>query len=749
MLSATDPLNRTISYTYYVNGLTKTVTDNQSNVTRYEYESIYGLPTKITDANQKDTIFTYTYDADNKITKIEIQNPLLEKTTINFNTYGMPESITDPNQNTATYLYENAGKSAELTKITDMLGNAFSFGYDALGRLQSATDAKGKATSYAYDFSDRITGSLDPMGFITKYVYDATGNLLSVIDPKNQTIKYEYDERNRLKKMTDQLGKTETYTYNASDNLIEFTNRKGQTTTYTYDTMNRITRATYADSSYTDYIHDAAGRLTTINDSVSGAISYTYSDTGCATGCSVASDKITKEVTLLGTIDYTYDAVGRKTSMTVAGQPAVYYGYFDNGLLKEIRQMINGIERKFNFAYDAGRRRSDLKYFQGTAATPTMETTYAYDTANRLLNIQHLQSTAVLENLLYEYDANGNRTQFTRDASQPLGDGVTNPLCGAETYTWDARNRLVGFNGFTADCSPLTASFKYDALGRRIEKTINGVATQYVYDGWDIIQEIQGGLATNYIRTLNIDEPLMRIMADGTIRHYKTDALGSVVGLADDTGALKTTYAYDPFGRVIISGESSDNPFQYTGRENDGTGLYYYRFRYYSPKLQRFISEDPIGLLGGINFYSYVGNSPVNFVDPLGLIWVTVGYDYPGVSNWLRWYLNRWTQQIGKGLDPTMPGADPNEYAGLKKDVIQEWKPDPNNSCRDKEYPIGTRRRITQTYTQYINPGPGQALTNDPDAYFYYQWSPWVDSPTYKDYPNTTYENLYHWRQGP
>jgi RHS repeat-associated protein len=59
---------------------------------------------------------------------------------------------------------------------------------------------------------------------------------------------------------------------------------------------------------------------------------------------------------------------------------------------------------------------------------------------------------------------------------------------------------------------------------------------------------------------------------------------------------VRTTYSYDPFGAVTISGETSDNPFQYTGRENDGTGLYYYRARYYSPELQRFISEDPINL---------------------------------------------------------------------------------------------------------------------------------------------------------
>lgn len=125
------------------------------------------------------------------------------------------------------------------------------------------------------------------------------------------------------------------------------------------------------------------------------------------------------------------------------------------------------------------------------------------------------------------------------------------------------------------------ASFKYDALGRRIEKlitdTVNGTrTTNYLYDGLDIIQEIENGaVSVNYIRTLNIDEPLARIKSDGTVRYYQTDALGSIIALTDETGTIKTQFTYEPFGAVTISGEASDNPFQYTGRENDGTGLYY------------------------------------------------------------------------------------------------------------------------------------------------------------------------------
>jgi RHS repeat-associated protein len=121
-----------------------------------------------------------------------------------------------------------------------------------------------------------------------------------------------------------------------------------------------------------------------------------------------------------------------------------------------------------------------------------------------------------------------------------------------------------------------------------------------------------------YLRTLNIDEHLARIASNDS-RYYLTDALGSTLALTDTNGAIKTQYSYSPFGETVLLGESSDNPFQYTGRENDGNGLYHYRLRY---KLgPRFMSEDPIGFSGGdVNLYAYVGNRPVNWVDPLGLI---------------------------------------------------------------------------------------------------------------------------------
>ena len=101
--------------------------------------------------------------------------------------------------------------------------------------------------------------------------------------------------------------------------------------------------------------------------------------------------------------------------------------------------------------------------------------------------------------------------------------------------------------------------------------------------------------------------------------NFLTDMLRSTIALADSSGTLQTQYGYDPFGNATVSGAANPDPYEFTGRENDGTGLYYYRARYYSPSASRFLSEDPLGLRGGINFYAYVANSPINRVDPTGL----------------------------------------------------------------------------------------------------------------------------------
>jgi len=379
---------------------------------------------------------------------------------------------------------------------------------------------------------------------------------------------------------------------------------------------------TYADASTTTYTWDDADRLTQVVDSISGTITLTWDD----------FDRLTREVTPQGTTDYVYDAAGRRTSMTVAGQAAVNYSYDDADRLTQITQGSSTVM----FAHDNADRRTRTTLPNGIS----ME--YAYDDAGQLIGIDYKQDNTLIGDLTYQYDQAGNRIaiggSFARTGlPQPLASAVydaANRLTqwgattltyddngnltndGAAAYTWDARDRLTAMTG---------ASFQYDPFGRRTSKTVGGATTQFLYDGVNPVQEISGTTA-NLLTSLGIDEVLARTDSSGA-RHFLTDALGSTLALLDPAGALQTQYTYEPFGKVTVSGPSSGNPFQYTGRENDGTGLYYYRARYYHPGLQRFISEDPIGFLGGLNLYAYVGNKPVSWSDPVGL-WSAGAHDF-------------------------------------------------------------------------------------------------------------------------
>src|SRR5262249_43944582 len=128
-----------------------------------------------------------------------------------------------------------------------------------------------------------------------------------------------------------------------------------------------------------------------------------------------------------------------------------------------------------------------------------------------------------------------------------------------------------------------------------------------------------GTPSANFIPGLAIDEFFARSDAMGT-RYPLADALGSIVELTDAAAVLQTHYTYEAYGESSAAGQASASAYQYTGRENDGTGLYYYRARYYHPAHKRVVAEDPIGIAGGSNVYAYVAGDPIQFADPSGLL---------------------------------------------------------------------------------------------------------------------------------
>lgn len=169
--------------------------------------------------------------------------------------------------------------------------------------------------------------------------------------------------------------------------------------------------------------------------------------------------------------------------------------------------------------------------------------------------------------------------------------------------------------------SGLMVNYKYDGLGRRIQRTTStGASERYVYDGNDVLLDLNADwlVATTYLNGPGIDNHLRQTSATTGVSYYLTDHLGSTAGLTNATGTLIEQTSYDSFGN---SSGSSYTRYTYTGRERDpDTGIMYYRARWYDPQVGRFISEDPIGFHGGdVNLYGYVWQNPLSFRDPRGL----------------------------------------------------------------------------------------------------------------------------------
>jgi len=282
------------------------------------------------------------------------------------------------------------------------------------------------------------------------------------------------------------------------------------------------------------------------------------------------------------TIGFSYDNANRRSTLTMSNGVNMSYTY-DND------SRVTGITYKFNantlgnlaYSYDSLGRRTQVGGGFARTGLPGMVTSASYDAANELTN---WNGTSI------SYDLNGNM----------LSDG-------SNAFTWNARDQVATLNN---------VNLQYDAAGRRIRNLQN---ISFLFDGANATQKLSGTTIMANLLSGGIDEIFTGSDFSGSFTPLQ-DVLGSIVALVDSSGNVVTTYAYDPFGNTTNSGVSNANEFQYTGRENDGNGLYYYRARYYSPVLGRFVNEDPLGFAGsGPNFYAYVFNSPTNLVDPFGL----------------------------------------------------------------------------------------------------------------------------------
>ena len=225
------------------------------------------------------------------------------------------------------------------------------------------------------------------------------------------------------------------------------------------------------------------------------------------------------------------------------------------------------------------------------------------------------------------YDRNGNiRQKYEREK----GDRTE--------MKYDSENKLRWIRT-RKDGKYRTVSFKYDGLGRRVEKEVEVTGDpitryNYVYDVDNALLEKKenssGTRESLLVTDRTVDNQLMAVITDASgakvDKYYHRDHLGSLVGVSNSTSEIESTLRYSSFGLPLLESASvfSELPEAtgyFTGREFDSAlDLYFYRARYYDPEMGRFISEDPLGLRGGdANLYRYVGNNSVGFKDPFGL----------------------------------------------------------------------------------------------------------------------------------
>jgi RHS repeat-associated protein len=451
---------------------------------------------------------------------------------------------------------------------------------DAVGNLTSKTDRKGQSIQYVYDALNRLTHKGYPDSTGVDYVYDLVGKIQQVSDSTG-TYGFAYDNMGRL------IGTTTQYTFLPG---VTYTN------TYTYDKASNRTGLTAPDGSTTTYAYDTLNRLATLTNSLTGQFGFGYDPLSRRTqltrpngiNTNYAYDNLSRLLSVLhqagaSTLDgasYTYDNAGNRTAKT-NHLNGVTEGYTYD-LIYQLTQVTQGAITTESYTYDAvGNRLSSL------GVSP-----YTYNSSNQLTSTPSGS---------YTYDANGNTLS---DAS-------------GRQYTWDFDNRLAQL----VNPGVGTTIFRYDPLGRRIRKSGPLGTTIYLYDGENVTEELDSGgsLLARYSYGPRTDQPLSELRS-GTTSYYAQDAIATTTSLSNVAGALANTYTYDSFGNLTASTGTLANPFRYTGREIDSeTGVYFYRARYLDPTAGRFVSEDSSGFHSGtVNFYDYVGNSPLNFNDPTG-----------------------------------------------------------------------------------------------------------------------------------
>ena len=591
--------------------------------------------------------------------------------------------------------------SDKVVKVTDPAGNFEQKTYDLADRLFTKTDAVGRKYQFAYDQLNRVSTVTDPTLVVSETRgYSPNGKLTSIQDANGNLTTFTFDGFDRLNKTIYPTLSPAPATfeqnllYDSNGNVKTYLTRLGATITATYDALNRLSTKAPAGQPTESYSYDLGSRLLSITDSVLGVytrnydsagrfVQEVYPDTKTVTSALDANGNVTRltypdgyfvdraydvlnrltSVKLNGAIfaeaTFSYDYLSRRTALEFGSLASSTYKFsLDDNLQELIHTFTSSVYTRlysFTAAHQmSGQRISDAS--QSWQPASSFTDTYGDGTpanaANYLNEILRLNSTTTN----FTYNSNGCMT----------GDGTW-------THTYDTENHLL-----SSVKSGTSLALRYDPFHRQVQKSVMTTSTavsNYVYSGWQRIADYDGSgnLLNRYVYGATMDEAIIQVAPTGVLTFLHGDHEGSIVATSDASGKMVSKNLYGLFGEIASIGGTTVG---YTGQRFDvETGLYYYKRRYYSPKLGRFLQPDPIGYdiktsadcgcdctggcgaaeLSTLNLYSYVNNDPLNMTDPLGLDGVGgsqggIGSNQGGVGS----------SQGGVGSD--QGGVGPNSY---------------------------------------------------------------------------------------
>ncbi len=586
------------------------------------------------------------------------------------------------------YRYDRRNRVTLNTIIVDGDARTVGFGYDPDGKIVKTTDPNGKSRLFEYDAFGNMTKETGPLGHVVRYQHDNRNNVVAIVDPNGGISRFEYDRQNRLTKEIRPLGQSTRYVYDAASNLVDRIDPKGQRTHYVYDDAGRLIKREYfptADGGVAaltvDFGRDAVGKVVTWSDG-------TFSGTFVHDDLQRKTDETVNYGNFALSAHYGYYGNGEVSRFVSPDGIPYMYTYDGDNLLASVQTPTGALTINDSFwtepktvtlpggatqtyAYNGLLNLRSLQVKSPTQ-TPVLElsntydrtqavtqrsiggatSSYTYDDDTRLTSAQSASGKQV-----YTLDGMGNRVAdasgaWTYNANNQLlsrpgvsyaydenGNLVRKSQGGVRRdYFYDYDNRLVRVED---QDGVVIARYGYDPFDRRLYKEVGGVRTYFFHSDQGLVAEVDSTGAS--VRTYGYHpqskfgtRPLFVRTAAG-YAYYHLDHLGTPVALTASDGRVVWSADYDAFGKAVIRvAEATSNlrlPGQYW---DDETRLHYNDRRYYDPETGRYLTEDPIGITGGLNLYLYVEADPINFSDPTGECLIpgaVKGFFKEGVSN--------------------------------------------------------------------------------------------------------------------